>query len=99
MKDKKKSTGILILLSVIYIPLLLITLFIVEFSGIDDSCKFLDLTGVSAISSTPCISRTGDLFFDIGLIILNLFFIVPIIKMILDISKIEEEEQKEEQGR
>lgn len=80
--NKKKNIVKLVLLCIGYIPFFLITLFIITFSGIDDSCKFLDLAGVSAISHTPCISRAGDLIFDIGLIIFNLLFIVPIIKII-----------------
>lgn len=78
----------LLLLIIVYIPILFITLLTIGFSGIDDSCKFLDFTGVSAISNTPCISRTGDLIFDIGLILVNLVFIIIIAIIIIIIKNL-----------
>lgn len=69
----KKNIIWLIAISLAYIPILIFSLFIMAISGIDDSCKFLDLTGVSAISHTPCINRVGNLIFDILIIATNLF--------------------------
>lgn len=76
---RKKNIITQILLWIIYIPLFIGTVFTIGFSGIDDSCKFLDFKGISAISHTPCISRTGDLIFDIDLILLNLVLLITII--------------------
>lgn len=79
MTGRKKNIITQILLWIIYIPLFVGTVFTIGFSGIDDSCKFLDFNGISAISHTSCISRTGDLIFDIDLILLNLVLIITII--------------------
>lgn len=91
INERNKDKITLILLLIIYIPLFLVTLLILVFSGIDDSCKFMDLTGFSAISHTPCITRINDLIFEIDLILLNLVFIATIIKNIGKLDKINEE--------
>lgn len=87
MNGHKKNIVVQMLLWITYIPLFLGTLLTIGFSGIDDSCKFLDLTGVSAISHTPCISRTGDIIFAIDLILLNLVFFITIIINIKNLTQ------------
>lgn len=89
MENKKKSIMILIWLCILYIPLFLITLSTLVFSGIDYSCRFTD---VICILNHP--ENLKDYLILYGL---NLLFIVPIIKMIISISK-EKEQQQQESG-
>lgn len=86
-EKKKKNIVILIFLCLSYIPLFLVTLFVLGLSGLDYSCRFTD---VICILNHP--ENLKDYLILYGL---NLLFIVPIIKLIISISKIEQQEQQE----
>lgn len=58
----------------LYIPFLGFSLFYAVLH-IDDMCMFLQFSGVSPISHTPCISRVATLAFDILIAVLNLLII------------------------
>lgn len=67
----KLKTILLILTTLIYVPILLFTIFVIGISGIDNSCRFNDLNCL--------MSRPADLWFDITLYLLNIGFILGII--------------------
>lgn len=80
MKKETKNKIILTILSMIYIPILLITLFVITFSGIDYSCKFTDLSCIMK-------NRDNDIIVYLLIWIINLSFILPIFKTIKNITK------------
>lgn len=62
---------IFLLSCLIYIPIVLTSLFVIALSGIDASCKFLDMN---------CLRhKPDDLKFEIWMIIINISFIVTLI--------------------
>lgn len=91
MKKQTKRTIWLIILSLFYIPVILFDLFTIVVSNISYPCGFTDFQCLINHHSYDgiIINITGILI----IIMLNLIFIVPIIKLIIDISKEQEEQQ------
>jgi len=95
MKKQTKKTIWLIILILVYIPVIFFDLFTIVVSHISYPCGFIDFQClINHHSYDSIIINIKGLLI---IIMLNLLFIVPIIKMIINISKEEEEEEEEEQ--
>lgn len=79
----KKNIIFLIILSILYLPLFLITLFILGLSGIDTSCRFTDIHCI--------LSHSENLIDYLILYGLNLLLIIPISMNIRSIIKYNKE--------
>lgn len=93
MKKQTKKTIWLIILTLAYVPVILFDLFTIVVSHISYPCGFIDFQCLINYHNYNSIitNITGLLV----IIMLNLLFIVIIIKMIIDINK-EEEQNKGE---
>lgn len=79
MGKQTKNIIIFFLLLIIYIPILLITIFILGFSGIDHSCRYNDLI---------CILHSPENIVDYLILYgVNLLIIIPLLIIIKKILK------------